>query len=154
MRLSDKKLFFEVPGIPRAKQRPRFTKQGTTYTPHQTVSYENLIKLLASEAVAKVKDWDIRGQFHLEVCVFLPIPKSRPKAWKELAERDWIQPTTRPDWDNYGKIVSDALNGIVWHDDSMVVSAAVQKFYTYTEPCMTVHIEDWTCTADRWIRKG
>ena len=32
-----------IPGEPCAKQRPRTTKQGHTYTPQKTVNYETLV---------------------------------------------------------------------------------------------------------------
>ena len=39
------KIYFEIPGEPVAKARPRVTKQGITYTPKKTENYENLVKL-------------------------------------------------------------------------------------------------------------
>ena len=39
-----------------------------------------------------------------------------------------ILPTTKPDWDNHGKL-TDALKGIVWKDDSQVVLQNVEKVY-------------------------
>lgn len=35
----------------------------------------------------------------------------------------------KPDWDNIGKAVCDALNGIAYKDDSQVVSANVYKVW-------------------------
>ena len=46
---------FTIPGKPFGKQRPRVTKVGNyskTYTPTETVAYENLVKLYYTE-VAK-----------------------------------------------------------------------------------------------------
>lgn len=33
----------------------------------------------------------------------------------------------RSDWDNIGKLVSDALNGVFWEDDRQIVDGRVQK---------------------------
>jgi Holliday junction resolvase RusA-like endonuclease len=41
-----------------------------------------------------------------------------------------MRPLTRPDIDNYCKAPLDALNGIVWRDDSQVVELTVSKFYS------------------------
>ena len=41
-----------------------------------------------------------------------------------------IRPAVKPDWDNLGKLVSDALNGIAYGDDKSVVEARVMKFYS------------------------
>jgi Holliday junction resolvase RusA-like endonuclease len=40
--------------------------------------------------------------------------------------RQWK--TTRPDADNLAKAVFDALNGILWADDSQIVNSTVSKF--------------------------
>lgn len=37
------------------------------------------------------------------------------------------QPTLKPDWDNIGKAVCDALNGIAYKDDAQIISAEVIK---------------------------
>jgi Holliday junction resolvase RusA-like endonuclease len=46
----------------------------------------------------------------------------------------------KPDWDNVGKIVCDALNGVAWHDDAQIVDAHVEKRYGI-EPMVCVVIE-------------
>jgi Holliday junction resolvase RusA-like endonuclease len=87
-------------------------------------------------------------------------PQSRPRSWKAAsrlkvrkrshsrvhsdarkaiakhktkgpaAENGLLRPTTRPDVDNFCKCGLDALNGIVWRDDSQVVELTVSKFYS------------------------
>ena len=42
----------------------------------------------------------------------------------------FIRPTVKPDWDNIGKLVADALNGIAYDDDKCIVDAQVRKFYS------------------------
>ncbi len=54
-----------------------------------------------------------------------------------------IRPTKRPDWDNIGKIVSDALNELAYHDDSYIVDARVRKWYSDT-PRVEVEITELT----------
>jgi len=34
-----------------------------------------------------------------------------------------------PDWDNVGKFVCDALNGVFWRDDRLIVSSRTDKLY-------------------------
>jgi Holliday junction resolvase RusA-like endonuclease len=36
----------------------------------------------------------------------------------------------RPDKDNYEKFVLDALNGIYWTDDSVIVTGRTTKYYS------------------------
>lgn len=47
-------------------------------------------------------------------------PKKRPGAPTK---------TTKPDWDNVGKLYSDALNGIAYDDDAQIVEGIVRKRY-------------------------
>lgn len=159
MTQKDRILRFRVDGDPVAKARPRFSThngQPVVYTPEATRAYEGLVALLCREAIKKYAGkWHTEGQFHLTVDAFFTRPKSRPQVWHHLAVMGAIRPTARPDWDNVGKIISDALNGHAWKDDSMVVSATVNKRYTDVggEPYVWVQVEDITDERDRWIRK-
>ena len=51
------------------------------------------------------------------------------------------RPTRKPDFDNIGKIICDALNGIAYRDDAQIVDALVRKFYSDT-PRVIVEISD------------
>lgn len=37
---------------------------------------------------------------------------------------------TKPDWDNLGKAVSDALNKLAYHDDGQIVQCVIRKSFT------------------------
>ena len=56
-------------------------------------------------------------------------PKSFSKKKAARALDGLIQPTTKPDLDNVAKTVLDALNGVVWQDDSEITSLTVMKTY-------------------------
>ena len=81
---------FEVSGKPFGKQRPRFKRIGQfvkTYTPEETVNYENLVKYNCQEAMAEL---NFDGWFNdepLEVFVLscYEIPKSYSKKRTEDA---------------------------------------------------------------------
>jgi Holliday junction resolvase RusA-like endonuclease len=36
----------------------------------------------------------------------------------------------KPDWDNVGKIISDALNEVAYKDDSQIYQCTVAKMYS------------------------
>ena len=71
---------FEIPGPVRGKARPRVTHAGITYTPKETVQYENLVKLCFREAAASgtvdLFDKPVRAQLE----VYHEIPKSTSKS--------------------------------------------------------------------------
>lgn len=50
-----------------------------------------------------------------------------------------IRPTKKPDWDNIGKIVCDALNKTAFHDDAQIVDGSVIKCYS-EQPRIEVEI--------------
>lgn len=52
-----------------------------------------------------------------------------------------IRPTVKPDWDNIGKLIADALNGIAYDDDKCIVDAMVRKFYS-TDPRTVVILQE------------
>lgn len=64
--------------------------------------------------------------------VIVEAVRSVPESWsmkaREAALRGRIMPTSRPDGDNYYKII-DALKGIVWQDDSQIVAGGFIKRY-------------------------
>ena len=69
------------------------------------------------------------------------IPKSTPKCRRSAMLSGAIRPTKKPDWDNIGKLVCDALNGVAYDDDKCVCEAVVRKFYG-CEPRILVRLED------------
>jgi Holliday junction resolvase RusA-like endonuclease len=102
------------------------TKTGHTYTPEKTVNYETLVKQLYIMCSNERHD----GALKLTVEAFFTIPKSASKKNREKMLQGEIRPIKRPDWDNVGKIVSDALNELAYKDDSYIVSANVEKWYS------------------------
>lgn len=119
---------FTVPGEPVGKERPRFTKRGQVYTPAKTRSYETVVKLCARSAMKGKKM--LTGAISLSVTAFFSIPKNFSKAISEKALSGELRYRKKPDWDNVGKIVSDALNGVVYSDDATVSRAVVEKRYS------------------------
>ncbi len=126
-----------IPGAPVAKARPRMTKSGHVYTPQKTVEYERYVQTLFVEEHGQPR---LEGALMLELNLYFPIPKSTRKKDASAMRTGGIRPTKRPDLDNILKAVSDALNGIAYRDDSQIVGAVVQKFYS-DEPRAEVEIK-------------
>lgn len=120
---------FTVYGKPVAKGRPRFSNRGgfvRSYTPENTINYENLVKLSYQTQVGNKK---LDGMIYAEIIAYFPIPKSTSKKNAELMRNYEIMHTKKPDCDNLAKSILDALNGIAYDDDSQVCSLLVSKFY-------------------------
>lgn len=130
------RLSFTIPGEPVAKGRPRASVHGGVVrmrTPEKTVSYEAQVKWFALQAMESV---DSMGRLllanqpiSLSVRAVFGIPKGwskrRVAACAEIPEFC----VKRPDADNIAKIIGDALNGVVWGDDSQVARIALEKVY-------------------------
>lgn len=122
-------LSFVIPGPPKGKGRPRFARQaGIAFTPKDTVMYENLVK---NYFRVSYPDWvptDKPIMIYIEAGY--PIPKSMPKGKQERARDQRLSPAKTPDWENIGKIISDALNQLAYKDDRQIVDGRVRKVYT------------------------
>lgn len=124
---------FTIPGTPMGKGRPKFARRGkftTTYTPETTANYENLVQLYFGQETRN--SVLLIGAIKVDIVAYFPIPKSTSKKKADLMRTGTIKPTKKPDFDNIGKIICDALNGIAYHDDSAIVDGRVQKFYSDT----------------------
>lgn len=122
---------FTVLGVPVAKGRPKFAKRGnfvTSYTPQDTVNYENLVRLSYQQSCEDLRV--LQGEVSMKIDAFFPIPKSTSKKKHQLMAIGAIQHTKKPDADNVAKAICDALNKIAYADDSQIVSLEVNKFYS------------------------
>lgn len=133
---------FTIPGAPFGKQRHRTATIGNrsrSYTPEKTVNYENLVKLLFQQAANGF--YVESGPVLILIRSYYPIPKSVSQKRANLMRTGKIRPTIKPDYDNIGKIVGDALNGIAYRDDAQVVDGHVIKYYSDL-PRVEVTIEE------------
>ena len=129
--------FISIPGEPVAKQRPRHTSKGVTYTPDKTRNYERQVKYHARMVMGTTV---LQGPLKLHILFRLSVPDSWP-AWKrEAALRHEIMPTGKPDLDNLVKSIKDGMNGIAYNDDAQVVELSVKKVYG-DEPGVDVVID-------------
>lgn len=119
-------IIVELAGAPMAKERVRVTKDGHAYTPQRTVNYEARLAH-AAQIVMNGRPL-LDGPLSAVVTITMPIAESKPRKWREAALVGKIRPVKKPDADNYAKVL-DALNLIVWSDDSQIVDLRVVKFY-------------------------
>lgn len=126
---------FTIQGEPKAKARPRVGRFGT-YTPQQTVQYENWVKECY---LLQCKNTHLEGQLCARIIAYFGIPKSTNKKNRTAMLRGDICCTKRPDVDNIAKIVLDSLNGLAYDDDSQVVELNIRKMYA-EEPRVEVEL--------------
>jgi Holliday junction resolvase RusA-like endonuclease len=122
---------FKVDANPVGKQRARYVKRGNfvqAYTPEKTRTYETLIRDAAIEAMGTSEPLETPVTLYLYIRV--PIPKSYSKKKLEACLNGMDQPIKKPDASNILKSVEDGMNGIVYTDDSQIISLHVTKVYS------------------------
>lgn len=127
-------LAFTIPGEPRGKGRPRFGRSragfAVAYTDDKTAAYENLVKLSATRAGARVVD----GPLAVQIRAFFAPPQSWSKKRRAAALAGQEVPG-RFDIDNISKAVLDGLNGIAFVDDKQIASLFATKAFAEVARC-------------------
>ena len=87
-----------IPGKPRGKERPRFSRTGKVYTPCNTRTYESIVGWHAKAAMqGKPYEGDV-----------------------EISIRLYYDTLRKPDIDNVCKALLDSMQGIVYKNDSQI----------------------------------
>ena len=130
---------FTIPGRPVPKARPRVVN-GHAFTPRETAAYKASVQW-AYKAHARGAQ-PISTPCAVEMVFRFAIPASA----RRKRPPDRIKPgdpyTARPDVDNLSKAVLDALNGLAFTDDALVVEISARK--EYGEPGAEVTIREAT----------
>lgn len=111
-----------IPLDPVPASRPRVSKWGTYYGKKYTRFRKDIASFLKVTPLRL-----LAGPLAVGIWLYVGRPKSTKLAHP------------KPDVDNYAKGVMDGLNGVLWEDDSQVVSLGVVKLWTDEEPRIVVH---------------
>ena len=121
---------YMVEGNPVGKGRPKFARRGnfvSAYTPTKTRDYESVIKEAAQKAMGSNEL--LETPVTVAIYITVPIPKSYSKKRTEACLKDIERPIKKPDIDNIAKCFLDAMNDIVYKDDTQVLTLHVTKVY-------------------------
>jgi Holliday junction resolvase RusA-like endonuclease len=126
-----------VDGAPIGKGRPRFVRSlGIAFTPKKTADYEAVLQAAGAQAMAGRPPLD--GPLVVRLTAFMPIAVSWSKKKTAAAIEGSVRPG-KPDLDNILKTL-DALNQIVWRDDSQIAEARLSKLYD-ADPRLEIEVE-------------
>lgn len=112
-------VYIVFPVEPRPKERARVAFIGgraRAYTPTKTRSYESEIKRIAQ---GQYREKPLEKALAVELKFYLTRPKSVRRPLH----------TVKPDLSNMVKAIEDACNGVVWKDDSQIISLTCSKEY-------------------------
>ena len=121
---------YMVEGNPVGKGRPKFARRGnfvSTYTPTKTRDYEDLIKDAAKQAMGSTEP--LETAVTVAIYITVPVPQSYSKRRTEACLSGSERPIKKPDIDNIAKCFLDAMNEIVYKDDTQVLTLHVTKVY-------------------------
>ena len=126
-------IHFTIPGPPVGKARPKVVRarngMSMTYTPDKTVAYEELVRLRFNESLQGHPFEPLEGALRIKIFVGYPIPKSTSEKHRTAMLAGTELPAKKPDWDNIGKIICDALNGVAYGDDAQITDPSMRKRY-------------------------
>jgi Holliday junction resolvase RusA-like endonuclease len=120
----------QIPGEPIAKGRPKLgivAGHAHAYTPKRTRSYEDIIRATA------VREWNRPLIAERPIWLRATFVRGIPASWsikkRNAAVAGTLHPIGRPDLDNFWKACVDAMNGVVFLDDSLIVETTARKVY-------------------------
>jgi len=116
------KILIPTEAVPKARARVVVSSQGRpyAYTPAKTREYEEYLRWLFKSECPVPFEQGV--PLRVELACYLKKPKRNKNEY----------PVGRPDWDNLAKTL-DAANGILWHDDSQIVTALMRKLWADKE---------------------
>ena len=111
-------------GDPIPLARARYTR-GRMYNPQSVLQQRCKFDLIKQHNKQPL----LEGALHLEICFFMPMPKSWSQTRKELLVGTLHK--SKPDWSNMLKFVEDCGSGILYKDDCLIASVTGKKIYDW-----------------------
>ena len=134
---------FTVPGQPLPLKRHRSYLAGGRIRCYNPSAKNQTLWRQRALATGLLPDVPLTGALKLVIVFYLQRPKSHYRAGKfsdQLKPSAPVFPTSTPDVDNLAKFVLDALNKVLFEDDSQVVELNCKKLFG--EPRTTVRLTE------------
>ena len=138
------KIIIKITGKPIAKKRPRFARRG------------KFVAVINDQETEEGRFfWELKNQFKnppfekalvVRMWFYMPIPKSLSQKKRAQIEQGLIPHTKKPDIDNLQKFAFDCCNGVIWKDDSQIISVKADKLYSDI-PQTEIYIEEVETTT-------
>ena len=111
--------------LPKATPRPRSGRNGIFYVKGASDNKKFFERYVKDEDIPLITT---PTKFYCTS--YLPIPKGMNIVEKLCAELGFINPTSKPDWDNVGKSYCDMIQDLLLYDDSLVIKGVSEKKYS------------------------
>jgi len=120
-----------IPQPPQAQGRPRFSVRGShafAWDPHK--DKKNWARLQMSQQFKEILPHPIDCSLDVSITYHMPIPKSTSKKKRLEMIHNRTPHIKKPDIDNLIKFTLDAMNDIIFHDDSQIWYLEAKKIYS------------------------
>jgi len=134
-----KKLEFIYYGEPKPAPRPRWSRKTNRFYDPGSKDKTDIQKFINLNNILPVDFETIDGDIKIFTKFYKKPVESFSRINLILAELGILRPDIRPDIDNYSKTVFDALNKLIWSDDSRIVTMKSEKFYSI-EPRIEIKV--------------
>ena len=131
-------IIYEIPGPPIPCKRARLAgKRFYDSQANKKRDIRLLIKTMSESQQPHASAIKVVVEYHM------PIPKS----WSRIRRLNAVgEPhVSKPDLSNLIKFIEDALNEVLWKDDSIIYELHCRKFYAEV-PCTKLLVEEYKLT--------
>jgi crossover junction endodeoxyribonuclease RusA len=141
---------FSVYGTPRPKGSAKaflpkgWTRPIITSDNKGLKAWEDTIRAALQDVMANTSGDVLTAIYDAPIAVTLRFHLPRPQSLSKKV----ALPTKKPDLDKLARGAIDALNGILFKDDSQVVAIGARKTYATTAPHVDILVEAWTAAVD------
>lgn len=127
---------------PQQQERPRATGRGKfirMYDPPKTAKFKRELKQLVRLEMQGKDKFD--SAISVTIRFFRRVQKSISKREHARRTKGHVRPIVKPDLDNYIKSTLDALNGVIWTDDAVIVELNTSKWYA-DDPRIEIEVKE------------
>ena len=128
---------FEIEPVPQLRPRVSSRPYIRVYDPPKVANFKRILRSLAANQYSRPP---LIGSLSVSLTFYRPVQSSISKTERERRLSNQSKPVVKPDTDNYIKSTLDALNGVLWHDDSQIVKIEAEKKYS-DHPKITVSVK-------------
>lgn len=128
---------FEIEPVPQLRPRVSSRPHVRVYDPPKVKQFKRILRSLA---VSQYTRPPLLGPLSVSLTFYRPVQKSISQSERERRLSNKSKPVVKPDTDNYIKATLDALNGVLWNDDSQIVKITGEKRYS-DHPKITVSVK-------------
>ena len=139
-----------IPGPPFAQPRPRFARRSKfvkTYDAPEAVSWKGAaqVHMRGAMRAAGLSPYDV--PLYVRIVAVFECPQSDHRKTAPVPRRPYVG---LKDWDNIGKAVCDAGNGVLYLDDRLIARASVTCWVGAQgeAPYVEIYVAPWTSETE------